>query len=124
MTRIARFTFNEPVRYPLLRHPLVGYALIAFALAVGHACIQGFSWNDPVQPDATYAIMTSAYLPGSGIPADTRVGLDGMVAPMSLGAAPNGLQQPLLINNTECGLYAVSRELRDDAPSHLRQLSI
>jgi len=125
MTRIDRFNSVQPDnRPPLFHHPVIGYALIAFVLAMGHAYAQTLSSEEAVQPKTTAALTTSAHLPVGNPINNRQVELDGVVAPVSLGSAPNGLQQPLLIKDTECGLYAVSREVRDDATADAHQMSI
>lgn len=88
-------------------HHLVGYALIAFALAFGHAYAQGVNWTSPAEPDFSPVAVTSVSAPESIHRSDSSGGveLDGMAS------AGGGLEQPLMIHNTECGSYAVSREM-------------
>lgn len=102
-----------------LKGRLMGYALIAFALAMGHACAQGIVWIPPMEPDNALVSFTSVSASEAFKMNNIAVGRNGLAA-----AARDGLEQPLMINNTECGSYAVSREVNYNFSHALNLLSI
>lgn len=84
------------------KNTLIGYAIIAFILTMGHAMVQGAEWFDPSTPAKDYTLITSDFVTGQ----QDRVERDGMTVSDSAS-----LEQPLLIKDTDCGSYAVSREI-------------
>lgn len=100
------------------KNTLIGYTVIAFILTIGHALAQGVTWFDPSNPEKAYTLITSDFVSGPlGNLESDRVNRDGMMAYEE--GNNDMLEQPLLIQDTECGSYAVSRGVNYSFP-HLQ----